>query len=90
MKGTYRLSAVSASVFMVSLMNSQPMNLVTGGSSLGPYYLVYSTQFQYSYSTNDATRWAPSSIRVVPQDGSTYDTGNVLIREVVKTSSNTF
>jgi hypothetical protein len=52
--------------------------------------LVYATQIQYSYATNvgyqNAARWAPSSI-LINTSGSTYTTGNILIREIMKTNS---
>jgi hypothetical protein len=91
MKGTYRLSAVNSTTFVVSLMNSQPINMTPSQLNNSPTYLIYATQIQYSYATNvgyqNATRWSPSSISI-NTSVSAYTTGNVLIREMMKTSSN--
>jgi hypothetical protein len=93
MKGTYRLSAVNANTFVVSLMNNQPINITPSAANANPTYMVFSSQIQYTYATGanqqNATTWTPYSIGIFCS-GTAYSSCNVLIRELVKTSSNTF
>lgn len=87
MKGTYRISAINYTNFVVSLKNALPINMYDDTVNKTPVYMVYAPQIQYIYSTNNSTRWSPSSVGVY---GSSFGSGNILIREVIKTNSNSF
>ena len=88
MKGTYRVSAVSSVSFVVSLKNALPINILQDSINITPKYMVYTPQIQYFYSSNNLTRWAPTSIAV--HTSGSYTGGNVVMREVIKSSSYTF
>ena len=84
-KCTYRISALSAQQFVVYLMSSQPVNMALV-DSINAIYMVYATKIYYRYSSNDVSRWAPSSFNInAPVSG--FVSGRCLIRQVIKSSS---
>ena len=85
LKATYRISAISAQEFVVYLMSSQPANMAQVNST-NAIYLVYATKIYYRYSTNHATRWAPSHFYIHCTAGD-FGSGRCLMRQVIKSSS---
>jgi len=84
-KCTYRISALSAQQFVVYLMSSQPVNMALV-DSINATYMVYATKIYYRYSSNDVSRWAPSSFNInAPVSG--FVSGRCLIRQVIKSNS---
>ena len=89
MKGTYRISATSLVTFVVYPKQAQPVNMFQDSVNVSAVDMAYSSQIQYFHSNNNATRWAPSSIGIFCTS-TAFSSGNVLMREVIKSSSYTF
>jgi hypothetical protein len=85
LKATYRISAISAQQFVVYLMSSQPVPMPQADNA-NETSLIYATKIFYKYSTNDATRWCPSSF-VFSCAAGEFTTGRCLIRQVIKSNS---
>jgi hypothetical protein len=85
LKATYRISAHSSTQFGVYLMQHQPANFVYG-DNINAGYLVFASQIFYNYTTNNSTRWCPTSMNIIGNTGS-FSTGRCLIRQVIKSSS---
>jgi hypothetical protein len=86
-KATYRISAISAQSFVVYLMSSQPVNMAQA-NSVNARYMVYATKIYYTYSTNDVSRWCPSTFAIRCNNANDFITGRCLMRQVIKSSSN--
>ena len=86
-KATYRISAISAQSFVVYLMSSQPVNMAQA-NSVNARYMVYATKIYYTYSTNDVSRWCPSSFAIRCNNSNDFITGRCLMKQVIKSSNN--
>jgi hypothetical protein len=83
-KATYKISAINASTFVVSLEQCQPVS-ITGVNNVAPYYQVFASQIKYIYSNNNATRWAPSNIGIFTSSGS-FANLNCCIRQCIRSN----
>jgi hypothetical protein len=66
-------------------MSSQPANMAQINST-NAYHMVYATKIYYRYSSNNATRWAPSHFAISCAAGD-FGSGRCLMRQVIKSSS---
>jgi len=84
LKVTYKISAITASTFVVSLNQCQPVS-ITSLNNTAPYYQVFASQIKYSYSNNNATRWSPSHIGIFTS-GTAFSNLNCCITQCIRST----
>jgi hypothetical protein len=86
MKATYRISAISATRFVVYLVQKQPA-ICPATDNANALFPVFATQICYNYSSNDPSRWSPTHFKLESITPNAFSGGRCLIKRVTKTSS---
>jgi hypothetical protein len=83
---TYRISAISATKFVVYLVQKQPA-MCPSTDNANALFPVFATQIFYNYSSNNLSRWCPTHFKLESITANAFSGGRCVIKQVIKSYS---